>query len=295
VVTRSPGEPTPKDLAQHLSCCSLCTEAEKSLRAYHDALPRLLAKEALGWGGPAYLEQRRISGEQHFGTVARAGFLKGILGRESDTAEGRWGMAGMAVSAVMVTAGLTALALPLLSSEPADVAVQESVRGQSDVKAGPTVSISPIGTGDGTPPTPSASSASPTPTAAAKKPAERVAAPSATEPTAADTGLLTPASCKAEYKLAGQWPGGFKGYFLVTSQNELTDWELRWTLPDGQRITEVYGGTFSQDGAEVTMTPAEYKRAVPAGGSFDLVFLATWQDRNSPPVAVTLNGRRCSG
>lgn len=313
VVTRSPGVARPNDLAQHVDQCSRCAEAEASLRACHDALPRLLAREALGWGGLAYLERRRTSVEHPSAAVAaaaegaRAGAGAGagaragagaefVTGRSAESGMGgRWGLVGMAVTAVVVTASLTVLAVSLLSSGPSGAAVREGAQGQSEVEAAPPASVSAIGAGGDTPPAPSPWSASPTLSAAAEKPTGTGRTPSATEPTASTTALRTPVSCQAEYVLSTEWPQGFKGGFLVTSQSELTDWRLRWTFPDGQRVTEVYGGSFVQNGAQVTVTAADYNKTVPAGGSFEVYFLGTWKDRNSPPGALTLNSRGCSG
>jgi DNA-directed RNA polymerase specialized sigma24 family protein len=302
VVTRVPDASTPADLAQHLHRCSRCAEAEIALRAYHDALPRLLAREALGWGGLAYLERRRTSVEHSSGAGAELVTVRpGEPGTgEQNKAGGRWGRPGMTVTAVVVTAVLTALGVALLTSGPSGVVVPENAQGESERGAAPPVSESDIEAGGGTPPEPSTSSVSPTPPAAAREHTETGRTPSADPPTsAAEPGISeaarpSQAACRAEYKLATEWPEGFKGGFVITSHSALTDWQFRWTFPDGQRVTEVYGGSFVQNGAQVTVTAADYDKAVPAGGSFEVYFLGSWKDRNSPPGAFTLNNRDCS-
>ncbi|MFI6206130.1 cellulase family glycosylhydrolase [Streptomyces sp. NPDC051041] len=104
------------------------------------------------------------------------------------------------------------------------------------------------------------------------------------------------AACAVGYKVTGQWPGGFQGEIVLrnTGTSAINGWTLRWTFPDGQRVTSLWGGTATQDGAEVTVTSAPYTAAVPAAGSVTLGFTASRGSANPSPTAFTLNGAACT-
>ncbi|MEU0739860.1 cellulase family glycosylhydrolase [Streptomyces sp. NPDC006134] len=105
-----------------------------------------------------------------------------------------------------------------------------------------------------------------------------------------------PVTCGVGYKVTGQWPGGFQGEIVLrnTGTSAIDGWTLRWTFPDGQRITNLWGGTAAQDGAEVTVTSASYTASLPAAGSVTLGFTASRGSANPSPTAFTLNGSACT-
>ncbi|CAL9589952.1 hypothetical protein SUDANB6_05238 [Streptomyces sp. enrichment culture] len=104
------------------------------------------------------------------------------------------------------------------------------------------------------------------------------------------------AACGVGYKVTGQWPGGFQGEIVLrnTGTSAIDGWTLRWTFPDGQRITNLWGGTAAQDGTEVTVTSAPYTASLPAAGSVTLGFTASRGAANPSPTAFTLNGSACT-
>ncbi|WP_093463325.1 cellulose binding domain-containing protein [Streptomyces melanosporofaciens] len=91
-----------------------------------------------------------------------------------------------------------------------------------------------------------------------------------------------------------EWPEGFKAAVTLTSRKALDDWRVTWTFRDSQRVTQMWDGEFTQAGAKVTATAADYNKRVKAGGSLSVGFLGTWNDGNRPPGAFTLNGRPCA-
>jgi mannan endo-1,4-beta-mannosidase len=104
------------------------------------------------------------------------------------------------------------------------------------------------------------------------------------------------AACTVGYKVTSQWPGGFQGEIVLrnTGTSAINGWTLRWTFADGQRVSNLWGGTAVQSGAEVTVTSAPYTASVPAAGSVTLGFTASRGATNSSPTAFTLNGSACS-
>ncbi|GAB3824714.1 hypothetical protein GCM10027610_003430 [Dactylosporangium cerinum] len=132
-----------------------------------------------------------------------------------------------------------------------------------------------------TSPSPSRSSASPSPS--------RSTSPSPSNSQPAGT-------CKVVYSVAGQWPGGFQGDVKVTNTGTtpVNGWNLAWSFPNGQVLTQAWGATYAQSGAAVTATSVSYTANIPAGGTVSFGFLANWNGTNAVPVAFTLNGTRCA-
>nr|WTB06615.1 cellulose-binding domain-containing protein [Streptomyces antimycoticus] len=102
------------------------------------------------------------------------------------------------------------------------------------------------------------------------------------------------ANCTARFQLVTEWPEGFKAAVTLTSRKPLDDWRVTWTFRDSQRVTQMWDGEFTQAGAKVTATAADYNKRVKAGGSLSVGFLGTWNDGNRPPGSFTLNGRPCA-
>ncbi len=60
-------------------------------------------------------------------------------------------------------------------------------------------------------------------------------------------------------------------------------------------MTRMWDGEFTQRGAKVTATPADYNKRVKAGGTLSMGFLSTGNDGDRSPRSFTLNGRPCAG
>jgi hypothetical protein len=116
-------------------------------------------------------------------------------------------------------------------------------------------------------------------------------------PTPGTTPTPTPASgaCKVSY-VANQWPGGFGANLTVTNTgtSAINGWTLKFTFPSSQQVTQGWNGTFTQSGANVTITNASYNATIPAGASVNPGFNGSWSGSNPSPTAFTLNGASCS-
>ena len=89
-------------------------------------------------------------------------------------------------------------------------------------------------------------------------------------------------------RTVGQWPGGFQGEVTVTNgATPRSTWTVTFTFPNGQQLTQGWGGTFSQAGATVTVGNAPWNGTLGAGASASAGFLASWTGTNGPPTAVT--------
>ncbi|MFI5909291.1 endo-1,4-beta-xylanase [Dactylosporangium sp. NPDC051541] len=87
-------------------------------------------------------------------------------------------------------------------------------------------------------------------------------------------------ACAATYKITGSWPGGFQGEVSVTGSKP--GWTVKWAFANGQTISQLWGGTVSQSGANVTVTPASWNNTPPA----TFGFLASWNGTNAVPTVT---------
>ncbi|MFD7137259.1 cellulase family glycosylhydrolase [Streptomyces sp. NPDC059894] len=114
--------------------------------------------------------------------------------------------------------------------------------------------------------------------------------------TTAEDGGTPGASCSVGYRVVGEWPGGFQGEIALrnTGTAAVNGWTLVFAFADGQTVTNMWGGTAAQSGGTVSVTPASYTTAIPAGGSVTVGFIGAKGATNTAPTAFTLNGTTCS-
>jgi xyloglucan-specific exo-beta-1,4-glucanase len=118
-----------------------------------------------------------------------------------------------------------------------------------------------------------------------------------TTTTTAPTTTTTPVGgCSVRYAVNNQWGGGFTASVKITNRGSaaVNGWNLKWTFANGQKITNIWNGKVSQDGAAVTVTNEGWNGTIGAGGSVEFGFQASWQGSNVAPTGFTLNGGTCS-
>ncbi|MEO3756102.1 cellulose binding domain-containing protein [Streptomyces sp. B6B3] len=110
------------------------------------------------------------------------------------------------------------------------------------------------------------------------------------------TGGETPGTCSVGYRAVGDWGNGFQGEITIrnTGTAAISDWELGFTFTSGQTINNMWGGTPTQNGAAVSVTPAAYNNTIPTGGSATLGFIASRGSTNTTPTTFTLNDSTCA-
>ncbi|MFG3704068.1 cellulose binding domain-containing protein [Micromonospora sp. NPDC047670] len=99
--------------------------------------------------------------------------------------------------------------------------------------------------------------------------------------------------CAATYRVTGSWQGGFQGELVVRNagSSAIAGWTVGWTFPDGQQITQLWGGTHTQTGAAVSVRDAGWNGALGAGASTTVGFLGSWTGTNGAPATVTCTSR----
>jgi mannan endo-1,4-beta-mannosidase len=94
--------------------------------------------------------------------------------------------------------------------------------------------------------------------------------------------------CSATFTKTNEWPGGFQGDVRVTNTgtNATTSWSVTLTFPNGQRLTQVWGGRTTQTQSPYTVTNETWNGTIAAGQSVNFGFLGSWSGTNTAP-AVT--------
>lgn len=111
-----------------------------------------------------------------------------------------------------------------------------------------------------------------------------------------DTG--TPgATCAVTYRTTNTWPGGFQADIAIrnTGTAPVNGWTLGFAFPAGQTISNMWGGTPTQTGAQVKVAAASYTATIPAGATATVGFTGTTTGGTNPaPTTFTLNGTTCT-
>jgi len=111
-----------------------------------------------------------------------------------------------------------------------------------------------------------------------------------TPPTSTGTSV-----CTGALTVASQWPGAYQSALNVTTRTGLNGWTLTWKFPGSEKVAQLWGGSWHQDGSTVTVTSYSWNAAVPAGGSLSLGAIVTTSGSASPWHLLTLNGAACGG
>jgi endoglucanase len=165
--------------------------------------------------------------------------------------------------------------------------------------SGGAASPAPTGTPSPSAPSPSAPPTSVPPTQPPPPPAPSATAPSAVVPPATAPPATAPPTapaggCAVTYHVDKQWQNGFVATVTVTNGGSaLTGWNLTFTFPDNQQITNAWNGRASASGQKVTVGDAGYNATVGAGATTSFGFLATYGGSNGAPRDFALNGTPC--
>ncbi|PTA47624.1 glycoside hydrolase N-terminal domain-containing protein [Micromonospora sp. RP3T] len=153
------------------------------------------------------------------------------------------------------------------TTRPETDVVQFAVRAGRTYRAA-RPGVTPTPTPTVTPPPPPTPTVSPTPTPTTSSPA--------------------PSGARATYAVTGSWSGGFQGEVTVTAgATAIRGWTVSWTFPDGQVINQIWGGSHTQSGANVSVRNVDYNGALAAGASTTFGFIGTVTGANNPPTNLT--------
>lgn len=103
--------------------------------------------------------------------------------------------------------------------------------------------------------------------------------------------------CEVEYS-THSWPGGFTTDATITNTGStaIDGWELEFTLPAGQAVTNAWNATITPSNGTVTAGDAgSNARIAPGGGTQSFGFQGSYQGTTfSSPTRFDLNGTSCT-
>jgi hypothetical protein len=118
-----------------------------------------------------------------------------------------------------------------------------------------------------------------------------------TSPTPTPT-VSSGSSCAVTYTITNQWQGGFGASLTIknTGSTAINSWTLQFSFANGQTITQLWNGSYTQSGGAVTITNESYNGSIPPGTTLNSApgFNGTWTGSNAAPTSFTLNGVACS-
>lgn len=101
--------------------------------------------------------------------------------------------------------------------------------------------------------------------------------------------------CKLQYVM-NAWDTGFSVNMTLTNTGTTTisGWTLTFSFSGNQQITQLWNGTLTQTGANVSIKDAGYNATIAAGGYTSLGFNGTYSGMNNPPTIFFVNNQICS-
>lgn len=122
-------------------------------------------------------------------------------------------------------------------------------------------------------------------------------ASAAGQPTApaAKPAATTP-SCQVNYSVTSDWGSGFGVSITITNNGpSISNWTLQYSYSGNQKVQSGWNGTWTQSGAQVTVTNANWNGTLGTGQSTQVGANFTYSGTNTNPTAFTLNGTACNG
>ncbi|WP_299537418.1 GH12 family glycosyl hydrolase domain-containing protein [uncultured Streptomyces sp.] len=104
------------------------------------------------------------------------------------------------------------------------------------------------------------------------------------------------AACQVTYA-PNVWPGGFTTNVTVknTGTSAVNGWDLAFTLPPGQQVTQAWNATVSPGSGAVTARGAAHTAVISPGTSQSFGFQGTWTGGAfTEPAGFTLGGAACT-
>ncbi|MFB9235858.1 cellulose binding domain-containing protein [Plantactinospora siamensis] len=143
------------------------------------------------------------------------------------------------------------------------------------------------------PPTSTPPTSAPPTSAPPTTPPPTSAPPTSAPPTSGPPTPPPAGGCAATYKVTNSWGGGFQADVTVKNNggSAIAGWSVSWSFPNGQQVTSLWNGTYTQTGATVTVRDAGYNGPLAAGASTSFGFTGTWTTGNAVPTTVSCTTR----
>ena len=113
---------------------------------------------------------------------------------------------------------------------------------------------------------------------------------------AASSAAGATTACEVDYAVTSAWDGGFQADVTLTNLGDaLTDWEIAWEPADGERVTQVWNGRLTLDGAQVRVADVGWNGALATGATASFGLVAESAGSPVVPASFSLDGVACTG
>lgn len=101
------------------------------------------------------------------------------------------------------------------------------------------------------------------------------------------------ATATAQLSVSSTWQTGFIAHFTITNYGTtpMTDWRLEFDLPAGESIRHSWSSSVTQYGTRWILTPANWNRIIPPGGTATGGMRGVLSGFYVPPSNCLLNGQ----
>ncbi|MGW4099745.1 cellulose-binding domain-containing protein [Mycobacterium sp. NPDC004974] len=105
------------------------------------------------------------------------------------------------------------------------------------------------------------------------------------------TPVAHAAAAVATLSVTSTWQTGFIARFTITnlSSMPLSDWTLEFDLPVGESVSRTWSSTLTQSGTHYVLTPVNWNRIIPPGGSAKGGLRGVLSGSYTPPLNCVLN------
>ncbi|MFI5906893.1 cellulose binding domain-containing protein [Dactylosporangium sp. NPDC051541] len=111
------------------------------------------------------------------------------------------------------------------------------------------------------------------------------------------TGSPATSTCSVHFTDTSDWGSGYVGNIDITNTGTaaINNWTLTFTWPTPwQSLGSGWNGTWTQTGATVRVTPADFNTNLAPGATASVGFVGNYNGPNIFPAAFTLNGNACT-
>ncbi|HEX3787768.1 MAG TPA: cellulose binding domain-containing protein, partial [Pseudonocardiaceae bacterium] len=103
-------------------------------------------------------------------------------------------------------------------------------------------------------------------------------------------------ACVVQYQVQNDWGAGATVNINLTNNGPaVSSWTLGFAFAGNQTVNQGWNGTYSQNGANVTVASLSYNGSLATGGSASTGFNLSYSGTNAVPTTFTLNGTACNG
>jgi acetylxylan esterase len=120
--------------------------------------------------------------------------------------------------------------------------------------------------------------------------------PTSPPPTSPPPTSPPPGACHVTYTKSSEWAGGFVANVTIdnTGSTAVNGWQLAFTFPGDQKITNAWNAAVSQSGSGVTAANLSYDATISPGGNVSFGLQGTWASNDTAPTSFSLNGTACT-